>query len=150
MIYGKLCETARYRGMSKLLDRGFDFLQSADLSALSLGKTEIQGDDLYCNHFTYTTAALSPDSLFEAHTRYLDLHIVLSGRERVGLTPVEALEEVEIRADEDSVLYRGAPQNTLTLEEGWFLLVFPGEGHLPKLIAEAPENIDKLVMKISC
>ena len=150
MIYGKLSETARYRGISKLLDKGFDFLRSADLSALPLGKTVIEGDDVYCNHFTYTTAPLAPDSLWEAHTRYLDLHIVLSGRERVGLAPIEALEEVEVRADEDSVLYHGAPRNILTLEEGWFLLVFPGEGHLPKLVAEAPEPIDKLVLKISC
>ena len=150
MIYGKLSELAQYRGISKFLDKGFDFLQAADLSGLPLGKTEIEGDDVYCNHFTYTTADLSPDSLFEAHIRYLDLHVVLSGRERVGIAPVEALDEAEARISEDSVLYHGAPQNTLVLEEGWFLLLFPGEGHLPKLTAGTPAKIDKLVFKIAC
>lgn len=150
MIYGKLSELAQYRGISKFLDKSFDFLRSADLSGLPLGKTEIEGEDVYCNHFTYTTAGLSPDSLFEAHIRYLDLHIVLSGRERVGITPIEALDEAEARISEDSILYHGTPKNTLVLEEGQFLLLFPGEGHLPKLTAETPSNIDKLVFKITC
>uniref|UniRef100_UPI0019533227 YhcH/YjgK/YiaL family protein n=1 Tax=Klebsiella aerogenes TaxID=548 RepID=UPI0019533227 len=46
----------------------------------------------YYNHFTYTTALISQASLFEAHERYLDLHIVLSGCEQVALAPVESLD----------------------------------------------------------
>ncbi len=149
MIYDKLTGIARYRRLSKNLDTVVRFLQSTDLTTLPMGRTDILDSDIYCNHFTYTTAPLSQTSLFEAHERYLDLHIVLSGSEQVALAPVEALDEVEIRADEDSVLYRGAPEYTLPLDTSRFLLLFPSEGHLPKLSAKAPTDIDKLVIKIA-
>ena len=135
MIYDKLSEIARYRGLSENLDMGIRFLQSTDLFSLPMGRTEILGS--------------SQSSLMEAHERYLDIHIVLSGLEQVMVAPIETLTEVEIRADEDSIMYRGAPEYTFTLEPGRFLLVYPGEGHLPKLAPKAPEDVDKLVLKIA-
>ena len=98
MIFDRLCYLARYRGMSPNIDRGIDFLQTADLTALPLGRVEIAGDEVYGNHFTYTTALLSQGTQFEAHQRYLDLHVVLTGIEKVALAPIEALEPFEIRA----------------------------------------------------
>lgn len=149
MIYDKLSALARYRGLSKHLDMGIDFLRSTDLNALPLGRTEILGDDVYCNHFAYATEPISPASLFEAHVRYLDLHIILSGCEQVALAPVEALTEVEVRSDEDAIMYRGEAEHAITLEPGRFLLVYPGEGHLPKLAPKDPMDVDKLVLKIA-
>ena len=149
MIYDKLSEIARYRGLSENLDMGIRFLQSTDLFSLPMGRTEILGSDVYCNRFNYTTVPISQSSLMEAHERYLDIHIVLSGLEQVMVAPIETLTEVEIRADEDSIMYRGAPEYTFTLEPGRFLLVYPGEGHLPKLAPKAPEDFDKLVLKIA-
>lgn len=149
MIFDRLCYLARYRGMSPNIDRVIDFLQTADLTALPLGRVEIAGDEVYGNHFTYTTAPLSQGTQFEAHQRYLDLHVVLTGIEKVALAPIEALEPVEVRAEEDAVMYRGAPKEILTLEQGAFLLVFPGEGHLPKIAAGTAVDVDKLVLKIA-
>lgn len=106
MIYDKRAELARYFGLSPNLDAAIRFLQTTDLTALPMGRTEIPGGDIYYNHFTYTTALISQASLFEAHERYLDLHIVLSGCEQVALAPVESLDEAEVRADEDSTMYR--------------------------------------------
>ena len=150
MIYDKRAELARYFGLSPNLDAAIRFLQTTDLTALPMGRTEIPGGDIYYNHFTYTTALISQASLFEAHERYLDLHIVLSGCEQVALAPVESLDEAEVRADEDSPMYRGTPEYSVTLDQNRFLLVFPGEGHLPKLSDSVPMNIDKLVLKIPC
>lgn len=149
MIYDKLTEIARYRGLSEHLDKAIRFLQTADLASLPMGRTEIAGSDVYCNHFTYTTAPISPDSLFEDHSRYLDLHVPLSGRERIAVTPTQLLTQVEVRADEDSVMYRGEPEHTFILDPDRFLLVYPGESHLPKLLFKAPEDVDKLVVKIA-
>jgi biofilm protein TabA len=47
-------------------------------------------------------------------------------------------------------MYRGTPEYSVTLDQNRFLLVFPGEGHLPKLSDRVPMNIDKLVLKIPC
>lgn len=149
MIFDRLCNLDRYRGISPNIDRGIDFLQAADLTALPLGRVEIVGDEVYGNHFTYTTTPLSQGAQFEAHQRYLDLHVILTGIEKVALAPVETLEETEVRADEDTIMYQGVPKDVLSLEQGAFLLVFPGEGHLPKLAADTSVDVNKLVLKIA-
>ena len=66
MIYDKLSEIARYRGLSENLDMGIRFLQSTDLFSLPMGRTEILGSDVYCNRFNYTTVPISQSSLMEA------------------------------------------------------------------------------------
>lgn len=43
MIYDKLENIERYRGMSVWLDQAIDFLTGTDLAALPLGRTEING-----------------------------------------------------------------------------------------------------------
>ncbi len=62
MIYDKRAELARYFGLSPNLDAAIRFLQTTDLTALPMGRTEIPGGDIYYNHFTYTTALISQAS----------------------------------------------------------------------------------------
>lgn len=149
MIFDNLSNLDRYRGLSKNLDCGITFLQSADLSALPQGRIEIQGDDIYANHFFYTTAPFSVENLFEDHQKYLDLHVILDGKECFAISPVEDLEFVEFREREDSTMYRGMPKDEVSLSKGLFLLVYPKEAHLPKLLNEHPSEVDKLVLKIA-
>ena len=51
MIYDKRAELARYFGLSPNLDAAIRFLQTTDLTALPMGRTEIPGGDIYYNHF---------------------------------------------------------------------------------------------------
>lgn len=149
MIYDKLSQLDRYRGFSRHVDRGIAFLQMADLSALPLGRVDIDGDFVFGNRFSYTTAPISRQSSFEAHKRYLDLHVLLSGAETMALSPIELLEETEVLEQENSILYRGSPDCILPVRQGMFVLVFPGEGHLPRLAVGVPEKVEKLVLKIA-
>lgn len=149
MIYDTLSNLNRYKGLSPAIDTAIEFLQSADLTNLPAGRVEIDGDTVYANHFGYDTAPFSPSCVFEAHEHCLDLHIDISGQETVGLTPTEDLQNPEVQTDQDAVLYTGVPQETLSLAPGMFLLVYPGEGHLPKLVNGDPCHVDKLVVKIA-
>lgn len=149
MIYDKLCNLDRYLGLSKNLDLATAFLQTADLSSLSFGRIAIAGDQVYANHFTYDTAPFSGQDLFEDHRQHLDLHIVLSGREKIAISSPEDMIQTEIREQEDAIMYLGTSGNTLSLERGDFLLLFPQEVHLPKLSHGVPCQVDKLVIKIS-
>lgn len=148
LIYDKLCQLTRYRGISPALDRAIDFVLTTDLSTLSSGRIDIDGDVVYGNHFSYRTAPYSPGSLFEAHQKYLDLHIVIQGNETVAVTSTEKLEQKEVRASEDAVLYTGLPDYTLNMDADHFILLFPEEGHLPKLTRGEPSQVNKLVLKV--
>lgn len=149
MIYDKLCNLNRYRGLSDFLDCVISFLQATNLSSLPSGRIELLDSHIYANHFSYDTAPFSGDDLFEDHLQHMDLHVVLSGREKIIVSSPEDLVRTEIRAQEDAVMYLGTNGNSLSLEPGCFLLVFPGEVHLPKISYGVPCHVDKLVIKIS-
>ena len=148
MIYDMLAQIGRYRGLHPRLDRAMDFIAKTDLSRLPLGKTEVDGDDVFVNHFGYDTCAQRADALFEDHTVYLDLHIVLDGRENVLLAPAQSLSLARCCEGEDACLYTGSEAARLPLCPGLFLLVYPGEAHLPKQAIDQPVRVDKLVFKI--
>ena len=58
--------------------------------------------------------------------------------------------ETETEKEEKGLQTVKKGEYSVTLDQNRFLLVFPGEGHLPKLSDRVPMNIDKLVLKIPC
>ena len=148
MIYDKLSNISRYKGQSANLDCAIDYICGKQLGLLSWGKTVIDNDNVFINRFTYTTGAKQANSLFEDHTEYLDLHIVRMGHEKVLVQDSAKLTEVERRDHEDAVMYVGEGGTSFELDTEMFLLVYPGEAHLPKLIHEISMDIDKVVIKI--
>lgn len=148
MIYDKKVNISRYSGLSKNIDTAIHFIETADLQHLPKGRTTIDGDEVFVNHFSYTTAEQTAESLFEDHMEYLDLHFPLSGAEKIAVSEAASLKEVEKRLNEDAIMYTGTSQELLPVSNKEFLIVYPGEAHLPKLVAEKPVEVDKLVFKI--
>lgn len=148
MIFDKFSNLNRYCNISERLNCAVRFLQKTELSNLPVGRTEILGDELFLNHMIYTTTSKTEGSLFEAHQKYLDLHIILSGYETMAITPIEHLCTREFIASEDSILYSGDIFYSLPLKSGDFVLLYPGEGHLPHLIYKSPCRVEKVVVKI--
>ncbi len=149
MIIDAIKNLDRYKGLSLNMDLAIEYIRAAPLSETPLGHTVVADERVHFNHFQYTTAEKTDGSLFEAHQRYLDLHVVLSGQELVAVTPIEALEQVEERPDEDSVMYRGEGVLHFPITTGQFVLLYPGEGHLPRLAIDGVNsNVDKVVFKI--
>lgn len=88
---------------------------------------------------------------FEAHRKFWDLQIVLSGCEYIGYAPLASLKEsVAYDAKKDIAFYEGRGQNLL-LERGMAMLLAPWDGHRPGVsVAEAPSYIQKIVVKLGC
>lgn len=146
MITDKLCNLARYRGISGNIDRAIGFLSSERLSELAVGRTDVAGDEIYINRFEYETSD-EPGS-FENHKKHLDLHIPLAGEELIVLSPTEPLCERSYNEEDDSQELTGEAVSTIRLSHGEFALIFPGEAHIPKLSAGRPTAVSKLVVKI--
>ena len=83
MIVAKLRDIKRYKGISKNIDTAIDFVLNNDLMALPKGKTEIDGKNVYVNRDTYVAIPLE-ECYFETPEHYLDLQIVLKGKELFG------------------------------------------------------------------
>ena len=155
MIWAQLSEKDTYRGIHPRLDQALDLLTEAFFETLSQTRegdlpqpprVELEGNALYATRFDYETLPYE-ETFFEAHRQYLDIHVMLKGRERVEIAHPAGLEE--FTREGDFWGYHGAPEQSLLLEPGSFLVVFPGDAHRLK-IAEGgvPESVAKAVFKI--
>lgn len=150
MIVDRLENLSRYQdvlpGMGEILAR----LSRTDLMALPAGKT-VWSPGLYVLRETYLTKPLE-DCVFEAHVRYADLQMVLSGTEAFGYRPKDGKGySVKTPYDpEKDVEKYGMPAvfTRVVLEAGMFALAFPQDLHLPKMAAGESIPVEKAVLKI--
>ena len=145
MILGKLSEAKAYRGIHPRLDQVIDRLNDGFLSTVGPETMALEGDALYVTRFTYETLPLE-DTFFEAHRRYLDVHLMVAGEERVDLASPEGLTLFEQRGD--FYAYRGEAEQSLVLRPGSFLVVFPEDAHRIKIQVNGPETVSKVVFKV--
>ena len=145
MILGKLSEAKAYRGIHPRLDQVIDRLNDGFLSTVGPETMALEGDALYVTRFTYETLPLS-ETFFEAHKRYLDVHLMVQGEERVDLASPEGLTLFEQRGD--FYAYRGEAEQSLVLRPGSFLVVFPEDAHRIKIAVKEPETVSKVVFKV--
>lgn len=148
MIVAKLRDIKRYKGISKNIDTAIDFVLNNDLMALPKGKTEIDGKNVYVNRDTYVARPLE-ECFFENHEHYLDLQIVLKGKELFGYTDITnpTLQvTTPYNIDKDVTKYSASNAVYFTLDES-FALVFKEDIHLAKGKVN-DELVEKAVIKI--
>lgn len=86
---------------------------------------------------------------FENHKKYIDLHIILEGSEKIGLNYVEDLKPLtDYDEVQDFQLFQGVSKEELILHKEEFILLFPGEVHITGGKIKESEEITKIVYKI--
>ena len=119
-----------------------EFLLSADFASLSLGRHDIDGDDVFVNIQEYTQEEKEP--AYEAHAQYADIQLVLRGSERFrwGLGELGKLKG-------DFRTVTGVEKYVeFTLHENQFVVFLPGEAHAPGLPERGPAFCRKAVVKV--
>ncbi len=114
------------------------------------GKYVIDGDSLFVNVCEYTTSQ-PQGKLPEAHRKYADVQVVVSGRECIGWAPLSTLTEQteEFSKGGDIGFYSGKTQIDTVLEAGCFALLLPQDAHMPCVAVDGAEcEVTKLVFKI--
>lgn len=148
MIYDKLSELGRYRGLSPELDTAIAYiLKNRDsLAFLPLGKTCINGDRVFVNVVKTQSQPIEAGA-FEYHRHYIDLHIDLSGTEilAAALTEPTPTGPYDEAGDGGLCAAEGGP--LLPLGDA-FALVFPGEPHQPLIAVKDAAPVHKCIFKI--
>ena len=147
MICARNTDALEYRGIHPNLDRALERITPEFLAGVGYERTELQGGDLYVTRFTYETVP-DEESFFEAHLKYLDIHIMVDGSERVEIAPPDRLTPFDQNPANDFYAYRGEGRYHLTLSPGDFLVVFPNDAHKIKMRVGAPETVTKVVFKV--
>ena len=148
MIYAKNADALAYRGIHPNLDLALEHITPEFLAALRDNqRVELKGDLVYCTRFTYETIP-QEESFFEAHRRYLDIHIMVEGEERVDVNRPEDLKLTDAQEGNDFYAYQGESWNSTVLKPGEFLVVFPGDAHRIKVQVDGPKTVSKAVFKV--
>ncbi len=148
MIYAKNADALAYRGIHPNLDLALEHITPEFLASLRDNqRVELKGDLVYCTRFTYETIP-QEESFFEAHRRYLDIHIMVEGEERVDVNRPEDLKLTDAQEGNDFYAYQGESWHSTVLKPGEFLVVFPGDAHRIKVQVDGPKTVSKAVFKV--
>ena len=148
MIYAKNADALAYRGIHPNLDLALEHITPEFLASLRDNqRVELKGDLVYCTRFTYETIP-QEESFFEAHRRYLDIHIMVEGEERVDMNRPEDLKLTDAQEGNDFYAYQGDSWHSTVLKPGEFLVVFPGDAHRIKVQVDGPKTVSKAVFKV--
>ncbi len=148
MIYAKNADALAYRGIHPNLDLALEHITPEFLASLRDNqRVELNGDLVYCTRFTYETIP-QEESFFEAHRRYLDIHIMVEGEERVDMNRPEDLTLTDAQEGNDFYAYQGESWHSTVLRPGEFLVVFPGDAHRIKVQVDGPKTVSKAVFKV--
>lgn len=147
MIYTKRKNLERYLGLSANLDTAIRYLQTADLSTLTKGRNEIDGDQVFVNRFDYQTMA-EDQAIWEGHIQYADIHVLLSGQEKIGVTNVEMLTETVRKTEDDFVGFEGDVQSWFPMTTEDILIVYPEDIHKVKVIHGESTLVEKACFKV--
>lgn len=148
MIYDKIENIELYKGLSEDIYQGLSFLKqtSADITP---GVYQITSR-VKAIVSEYDTKFVN-ESGYEAHRANIDIQYPLAGVEKVRIKPIQNLSiSKEYDEQNDYLLFNG---ETLGVEyvigNGYFLILFPDDGHMPQLCVDEPMSIKKLTLKVT-
>ncbi|MGE5361970.1 MAG: YhcH/YjgK/YiaL family protein [Bacteroidales bacterium] len=145
MIADRLVNLHRYDTDAHLA-RAFAFLQRADLATLHDGRHDIGGDAIYAVVQRYTSK-VPGQGRWEAHQRYVDVQLVVAGTERIGYGQIARFARGIYDPAKDVEFLTGEG-DFLQLAAGDFVVLWPGEVHMPGMATGAPAAVTKVVVKI--
>ncbi|MFY9151227.1 MAG: YhcH/YjgK/YiaL family protein [Prolixibacteraceae bacterium] len=147
MILDHLKNAAYYSGISKDLNIGFEFLKNTDLSALSNGKHEIRGMEIFALVNEEDTKE-HDDCRLEAHRNYADIQYIVSGREYIGYATLGNQPVTQEYFAERDIIFFSGETKPIYLEAGMFVVFFPQDIHRPGMQVDGPEKVKKVVIKV--
>ena len=145
MILDTFSHIDNYKGLDDVYT-ALKFLAAADLSSYAEGRYEIDGDNIYFIVQSYDS--VPGKTIAEAHRKYIDIQLLLSGEEVIAVAPLECEKElVEAHPESDAWLYSCATQ-PIVLTPGSFMVLYPNDIHLPGLAKDQPVSCRKIVVKV--
>jgi len=149
MVYDKLEDIELYKGLSQDICDGLNYLRQAPKDLL-VGVYEIN-PRIKAIVSEYETKAKNEYG-FEAHKKNIDIQYLLKGEERIACYPVEKLTETKpYNEEKDAAFYSevDVKAQEMTIGDGYFVVFYPQDGHMPQLSIDNPMMVKKVVIKVA-
>jgi biofilm protein TabA len=147
MILDEVQNAARYHALHPLFAEAFAFLARTPLASLESGRHELRGDQMF--------ALINRDpgrgrqgARLEAHRRYIDIQLLVEGREEIGWRALRQCRQLTDPNDEslDIMFFCDPPDTWIDLPPGKLMIFYPEDAHAP--LAACGENT-KAVIKVA-
>ena len=149
MIFDSIKNASRYP-FPERLKKALDYVASHDLNALPIGKTVIDGDDIYVNVMEKDVS--SEGTVYESHERFADIHVVIEGIEVFRMIDRQYVKATTAfnEADDYTLFEKiGGEPTTVVVHPGEFVVQYPEEIHLPNnVLPDGPTHLKKAVVKV--
>ncbi len=146
MVVDSILSADRYVPLHPLFQQAVEFLRSPGLGGLAEGRYELDGKQLVA---IVVRKGGKPrgEAVLEAHTRDIDIHFVLEGRESIGWKSVSDCEKVKTPYDEESdcVFFDDQPVLWADVPAGTFATFFPADAHATMV---SPGLLHKVILKV--
>lgn len=147
MIFGNVENLREYPFLEEQVRECFAYAKEHDLAAYEKGSHVIDGDRLFVNIVEYETVAAS-ERFWEAHKRYLDVHLMLSGTEQIDLNFLQNMALLPYVEKDDFLPMKGEKNSSVVLGAGDFLICYPSDAHRTAVTAGESQNIKKAIFKV--
>jgi YhcH/YjgK/YiaL family protein len=90
------------------------------------------------------------EAIFESHRAFIDIQVIVSGEEIIGVNDIRGLTLKEDRTPGSDVLLYHVPATCteLRLAAGDAAILYPVDGHMPQVAPGQPGLIRKIVVKV--
>ncbi|MCH4887519.1 DUF386 domain-containing protein [Acidaminobacter sp. JC074] len=143
MIFDRLENLNIYKGVHSRFDKVKEFLETEQLEN---GRYELGGGD-----YAVVTSYETKEDLdtYEAHNQYLDIQIMMSGKECIFVSDRGSLEAAtSYNEADDYILYKGPSKGYINLEADAFAVFFMDDAHMPGGKLDKIEPVKKIIVKL--
>ncbi len=150
MITDRLANAGLYRHLHPRIAAALDWLGATDVATMPLGKTPIDGENIFALVQEYTPKDAAQVKL-EAHREYWDVQYVVAGAERVGWVNLAEVSVLEPHDAERDVAFFSGTASFVRVPAGSFAIFSPEDVHMPGVAAEGHDpagTVRKIVVKV--
>ncbi len=133
--------------IKKLCPSAYDFIINKAKDA-AVGTYELE-NGAYVNVQEYTTITRN-ETKYESHRKFIDIQLILSGKELIAVSPIEKMKVSEEYSEEKDVMffYPNDECTDYVLEAGDFLILYPEDVHMPCVCVNEKSPVRKIVVKV--
>lgn len=147
MIIDKINNYNNHNFENNNIRRAFQYLDKIDINNLQVGKYEIDGEKIFFIVTRYNTID-EDKALWEVHEKYIDIHYIIEGTEKIGYTTLDKFDVVEKYKNDLDVALGNAKGDFYLLGKGEFMILNTQEVHKPAITINNEVEVTKIILKV--
>jgi YhcH/YjgK/YiaL family protein len=147
MIYDSIVNFGDYLSLHPHFKSVHAFMKENNPASMAQGKYEVNNQGVFVLISEYNTKEIS-EGFIECHRKYIDIQILLEGRERIGICNILECKEYPYDPDKDLQKLAGEV-SFIKMAPKHFAIFFPRDGHMPQIkYGDLTEKVKKVVFKV--